>query len=87
MVFITSRRLAVDNVKTSEDIDHHRRRFFGAAVMTFAVAQLGTIGSANAQPGKSKVPSIKSEANKSFGPLKQIDAGVLSVGYGLRMSP
>jgi len=81
MVFITPRRLAVDKVKTSEDIDHHRRRFFGAAVMTFAVAQLGTIGSANAQPGKSKVPSIKSEANKSFGPLKQIDAGVLSVGY------
>jgi pimeloyl-ACP methyl ester carboxylesterase len=71
----------MDKMQTSEDIDHHRRRFFGAAAITFAVAQLGTIGAANAQFGKSNVPSIKPRANKSFGPLKQIDAGVLSVGY------
>jgi hypothetical protein len=71
----------MDKVKTPEDIDHHRRRFFGAAAMTFAAAQFGTIGSADAQPGKSKLPSIKPQANKSFGPLKQIDAGFLSVGY------
>jgi len=67
--------------KTSEEINHHRRRFFGAAAMTVAAAQLSMIGSADAQPGKPKLPSIKSQANKSFGPLKQIDAGVLSVGY------
>jgi pimeloyl-ACP methyl ester carboxylesterase len=71
----------MDKVKTPKDIDHHRRRFFGAAAMTIAAAQLGMIGSANAQPGKSKLPSIKPQANKSFGPLKQIDAGALSVGY------
>ena len=66
---------------TSETIDHTRRRFFGVAAMTIATAQLSMIGSADAQPGKSKLLSIKPRANKSFGPLKQIEAGVLSVGY------
>jgi thiol-disulfide isomerase/thioredoxin len=36
----------------SEGINHHRRRLFGAAAMTVAAAQLGMIGSAKAQPGK-----------------------------------
>src|SRR5262245_21911426 len=50
--------------------------------MTVAVTQLGMIGSANAQAGKSKsLPAIKPGTNTSFGPLKQINAGVLSVGY------
>jgi pimeloyl-ACP methyl ester carboxylesterase len=71
----------MDKIKTSEDIDHHRRHFVGAAAMTLAAAQLGMIGSANAQPSKSKLPSITRLANKSFGPLKQIDAGVLNVSY------
>jgi hypothetical protein len=31
----------MDRIKTSEDIDHYRRRFFGAAAMTFAAAQSG----------------------------------------------
>ena len=66
---------------TSEGIDHTRRRFFGAAAMTIAAAQLSMVGSAEAQPSKSKLPSIKPRPNKSFGPLKQVDAGVLSVGY------
>ena len=47
-----------------------------------AAAQLGMIGSANAQAGKAKpLPTIKPGTNTSFGPLKQVDAGVLSVGY------
>src|SRR5262245_15165675 len=65
-----------------EKIDQHRRRFFGTAAMTMAAAQLGMIGSATAQVGKTKqLPAIKPGANTSFGPLKQINAGVLSVGY------
>jgi pimeloyl-ACP methyl ester carboxylesterase len=73
---------AVSNENTaSETIDHTRRRLFGATAMTIAAAQLGMIGLANAQPGKSKLPAIKPGTNKSFAPLKQIDAGVLSVGY------
>ena len=69
---------------SSEDINRQRRRFLGAAAATVAAAQLGTIGSAAAQPGKAKatrLPAVKPGTHTSFGPLKQIDAGVLNVGY------
>jgi pimeloyl-ACP methyl ester carboxylesterase len=68
----------MNKIKTSEHIDHHRRHFFGAAAMTLATVQLGMIGSARAE---SKIPPVRPGANTSFGPLKQIDAGLLSVGY------
>jgi pimeloyl-ACP methyl ester carboxylesterase len=74
----------MDTIKMSEEINHHRRRFFGIAAMTIAAAQLDMIGSANAQAGKTKptqLPAIKPGTNTSFGPLKQIDAGVLNIGY------
>ena len=68
----------------SEEINNDRRRFLGTAAMTIAAAQLGMFGSASAQSGKTKpanLPAIKPGTNKSFGALKQIDAGVLNVGY------
>jgi len=65
----------------SEAINRDRRRFFGAAALTIAAARLGLIGSASAQPQTKNVPAIKPGTNTSFGPLKQIDAGVLNVGY------
>ena len=68
----------------SEEINHDRRRFLSSAAMTIAAAQIGMFGSANAQSGKTKsanLPAIKPGTNKSFGALKQIDAGVLNVGY------
>src|SRR6266571_6917716 len=68
----------------SEEINHDRRRFFGTVAMTIAAAQFGMIGSAVAQSGKANpasVPTIRPGTNKSFGTLKQIDAGVLNVGY------
>ena len=74
----------MDKIKTSEDVDHQRRRIVGAAAMTLAAAQFGMIGSANAQAIKASakaLPEIKPGANTSFGPLKQIDAGVLNIGY------
>jgi pimeloyl-ACP methyl ester carboxylesterase len=70
--------------KISEPIDLHRRRFFGTAAMGIAAAQLILSGSAGAQPGKARpaaLPNIKPGTNTSFGPLKQIEAGVLNVGY------
>jgi pimeloyl-ACP methyl ester carboxylesterase len=73
-----------DRVGTSGEIDHHRRRFFGTAAMAIAAAQLGMIGSAAAQAAKAKstaVPAIKAGTHTAFGPLKQIDAGLLNVGY------
>src|ERR1700746_3133382 len=39
------------------------------------------IGAVDAQPGKAKLPSVKPVSHTSFGPLKQIDAGLLSIGY------
>lgn len=62
-----------------EEINHHRRHFLGAAAMTIAAA--GLVGSGAAQAQSRKVPKIKRGTNTSFGPLKQIDAGVLNVGY------
>ena len=70
--------------KLSEDINHHRRRFLGTAAMAIAAVQLGMIGSASAQAGRTipaDVPTIKPGTNTSFGSLKQINAGVLNVGY------
>ncbi|MFZ1091169.1 MAG: alpha/beta hydrolase [Xanthobacteraceae bacterium] len=65
----------------SEDIDHHRRRFFRTAALSIAAAQFGMIGSADAQPGKAKSAQLPAGTNTSFASLKQIDAGVLNVGY------
>ena len=68
----------------SEEINHDRRRFLRTAAMTIAAAQLGSTGSAAAQSSRANpasVPTIKPGTNKSFGSLKQIDAGVLNVGY------
>jgi pimeloyl-ACP methyl ester carboxylesterase len=51
--------------------------------MVAATAQRGMISSAGAQSSKATpdLPSIKPGTNTSFASLKQIDAGVLSVGY------
>ena len=52
--------------------------------MTIAAAQLATIGSACAQPSTaepSDAPAARSRSSSSSGPLRQIDAGVLNVGY------
>ena len=71
-------------IEASKQIDHDRRRFFGTAALTVAAAQLGMIGGAKGQsspPKSTRLPAIKAGTNTSFGPLKQIDAGVLNVGY------
>src|SRR5258705_6649226 len=68
----------------SDEINPDRRRFFSAVAVTIAAAQFGIIGSAaaqNSRPKQATVPPIKPGTNRSFGALKQIDAGVLNVGY------
>jgi pimeloyl-ACP methyl ester carboxylesterase len=65
-------------------IDQDRRSFLGSAAMTFAAAQFAFSGSADAQPNKVKpviAGTIKPGTNTSFAALKQIDAGLLNVGY------
>jgi pimeloyl-ACP methyl ester carboxylesterase len=74
----------MDKIEPSEAIDHRRRRFFGTAALTVAAAQLGVIGPADAQSGDAKKPATLPEkrgTNTAFPALKQIDAGVLNVGY------
>ncbi len=74
----------MDTIGISEGIDHHRRRFFGTAAVALAAAQLGMVGSANAQADRAspaQLPAIRPGTNTSFAPLKQIEAGVLNVGY------
>lgn len=62
----------------------NRRRFFGVA-MSVAAAQLGTFASADAQPSNGEsldtTAPAKSGAHTSFSSVKQIDAGLLNVGY------
>ena len=66
------------------EINHLRRRLLGTAAMTIAAAPLAMVGFARAQSGNAepaRLPTIKPATNTSFGPLKQLDAGVLNVGY------
>jgi hypothetical protein len=77
----------------SKEIKYDRRQFLGTAAMTVAAAQLGMIGSGNAQSSKTNSPGAAPAAtdstidqgatnsNTSFAALKQIDAGLLHVSY------
>jgi pimeloyl-ACP methyl ester carboxylesterase len=68
----------------SDEVNLERRRFIGTTAMTVVAAHLGMTGSAQAQSDEAATtvpPAIKSETNTSFGSPKQIDAGVLNVGY------
>jgi pimeloyl-ACP methyl ester carboxylesterase len=54
-----------------QQIDLNRRGFLSAATAAIAGARLGAIGAGSAQ----------SSGTNAFGELKQIDAGVLNIGY------
>ena len=74
----------MDTIRTPEQINQDRRRFFGTAAMTVAAAQFALSGSARAESGKAKpaeLPRTRPGTHTSFGTLKQVDAGVLNVGY------
>ena len=58
----------------------HRRELFGAAAAMIAAARFDMIGRARAQASAAKQPDAP-DANASFGPLKQIDAGALNIVY------
>jgi pimeloyl-ACP methyl ester carboxylesterase len=62
-----------------EGINRDRRRFIGSTAMAISAAQFGMIASAGAQ--SSKINPINPGTNTSFSALKQIDAGLLNVGY------
>jgi pimeloyl-ACP methyl ester carboxylesterase len=61
----------MDSISSSEAIDQERRRLLGLAGLALAAAPFGAAG---AQPAGSGTAA-------SFAALKQVEAGVLSVGY------
>ncbi|TPL89720.1 alpha/beta hydrolase [Mesorhizobium sp. B2-3-13] len=67
----------------SDRIDERRRHIIGAAAMTLAIAELGVSTAAKAAPGGADktTASAMQTTHNSVGAPKQIDAGVLNVGY------
>ena len=68
----------------SNEIDHNRRRLVSTAVMTLVASQFAFSNNADAQlsrPKPANLGAVKPGTHTSFASLKQIDAGVLSVGY------
>ena len=63
-----------------EKLEYDRRRFIGAAVMTVAATQLGMSPFTSASRDVNTA-MISSSTKASFGPVKQIEAGLLNVGY------
>jgi pimeloyl-ACP methyl ester carboxylesterase len=68
----------MDKIETEdeEEIDHHRRCLLGGVALTLAAAQFGMTGTATAQSGR-----VQLATKASFGSLKQVEAGTLSIGY------
>src|SRR5579862_8133814 len=67
-----------------EESNFNRRSFLRTMAMNLAVTPLGWLSSTGAQSGNAEaadVPAIKPGTNTSFAAIKQIDAGVLNVGY------
>src|SRR5580698_5470729 len=68
---------------SNNECNQPRRSFLGTAAVTMAAAQLGMIGSTAAQSGGDKLslPAFTPGTNTSFKSLKQINAGLLNVGF------
>ena len=71
----------------SEKQNFDRRRFLGTAAITLAAGPLVMLGSASAASVTSGISGTSGAkkgyrgGHSSFGPLKQIDAGLLNIGY------
>jgi pimeloyl-ACP methyl ester carboxylesterase len=65
-----------------EAIDRRRRHFCGTAALTIAAAGLTMMDAVQAQqPDNSTLHPVKPGTHTSFATLRQIDAGLLNVGY------
>ena len=67
----------------SEPFNLIRRRFLGVAAGIIAAVPFGAIGTAHAETNAkpAQLPATRPGAHTTFASLKQIDAGVLNVGY------
>jgi pimeloyl-ACP methyl ester carboxylesterase len=70
-----------------ETIDARRRSLLGTGALMLAAAQWGASGAAHAQTPAAKpaplppLPPVKPGSHTSFAALKQVNAGLLNVGY------
>jgi pimeloyl-ACP methyl ester carboxylesterase len=71
----------MSKIKVTEESNTNRRGFFRTAALGAAAAELLLAASADAQSSPARVHSVRPGTNTSFGPIKQIDAGLLNVGY------
>jgi pimeloyl-ACP methyl ester carboxylesterase len=74
----------MNTINGSQEIQHSRRRFLGTAALTVAASQFGIFRTPEARGSSmasADLPTMKPGTNTSFASLKQIDAGVLNVGY------
>jgi pimeloyl-ACP methyl ester carboxylesterase len=65
-------------------IDRRRRGLLSTAALSFVATQLGVIGSVSAESDRTRIAQLtktRPETNTSFPSLKQINAGLLNVGY------
>src|SRR6266513_5290728 len=68
----------------SEGINNDRRRFFGAAIVTLAAARFGATRFSDMSTSTITPENgiaVAAPTGSSFDSIKQIDAGVLNVGY------
>jgi pimeloyl-ACP methyl ester carboxylesterase len=79
--------VAVDENDIPDQVDQGRRRFLSSAstaALAVGAAGLGVAGAADAQAAAAKrasTPAVKPGTSAAFGPVKQVRAGVLNVGY------
>src|SRR4051812_1680917 len=68
----------------SQQLKYDRRRFLGTTAKSIVAAELTMIGLATPPPGETANSYLSPTGNipgSSFGPIKQINAGVLNIGY------
>ena len=74
----------MDTSDIPEEVNRGRRRFLGAAALAVGASQLGRTGPDKAQTSGA-IPGSRATARPEtvtpFGPVRQINAGVLNVGY------
>jgi pimeloyl-ACP methyl ester carboxylesterase len=71
-------------IGSSQSINRGRRHFFGTAALTLGAARLGMLNPVHAQAASPRPAEPSAEgtgAINSFGSIKQIDAGLLNIGY------
>ena len=65
----------------SDPVNVRRRRLLGTTLAGFTLADLAFGGLAHAQSAGGTEGNTRTGSGVSFGPIKQIDAGLLNVGY------